>query len=96
VRAVLTGAVIGLVAANVWPLLFVSLGLPSAAVAETVFLGLFLFWAAGGGPPARMRAACVAIAMSAASAGICEEVGFRGYMQQPIERQRRFRRGIPR
>jgi membrane protease YdiL (CAAX protease family) len=28
-----------------------------------------------------------AILMSAASAGICEEIGFRGYMQQPIEQR---------
>jgi membrane protease YdiL (CAAX protease family) len=28
-----------------------------------------------------------AILMSAVSAGICEEIGFRGYMQQPIERR---------
>src|SRR5262249_50747701 len=29
----------------------------------------------------------VAIVMAAASAGICEETGFRGYMQQPIEKR---------
>lgn len=29
----------------------------------------------------------VAIVVSAASAGVCEETGFRGYMQQPIERR---------
>jgi membrane protease YdiL (CAAX protease family) len=29
-----------------------------------------------------------AILMSAFSAGICEEIGFRGYMQQPIEQRR--------
>jgi membrane protease YdiL (CAAX protease family) len=29
----------------------------------------------------------IAILMSAVSAGICEEVGFRGYMQQPIEQR---------
>jgi membrane protease YdiL (CAAX protease family) len=28
-----------------------------------------------------------AILLSAVSAGICEEIGFRGYMQQPIEKQ---------
>jgi membrane protease YdiL (CAAX protease family) len=33
----------------------------------------------------------IAAVVSAASAGICEETGFRGYMQQPIER----RRGAP-
>jgi membrane protease YdiL (CAAX protease family) len=29
----------------------------------------------------------VAIVLAAASAGICEETGFRGYMQQPLEKQ---------
>jgi membrane protease YdiL (CAAX protease family) len=29
----------------------------------------------------------VAVVVSAASAGICEEIGFRGFMQQPIERR---------
>ena len=29
----------------------------------------------------------VAVVVSAASAGICEETGFRGYMQQPIEQR---------
>ena len=29
----------------------------------------------------------LAVVLSAASAGICEETGFRGYMQQPIERR---------
>jgi membrane protease YdiL (CAAX protease family) len=29
----------------------------------------------------------IAVVMSATSAGICEETGFRGYMQQPIEQR---------
>jgi membrane protease YdiL (CAAX protease family) len=29
----------------------------------------------------------IAVGVSAASAGICEETGFRGYMQQPIEQR---------
>jgi membrane protease YdiL (CAAX protease family) len=33
----------------------------------------------------------LAVVVSATSAGICEETGFRGYMQQPIER----RHGVP-
>ncbi|HEX3097722.1 MAG TPA: type II CAAX endopeptidase family protein [Usitatibacter sp.] len=33
----------------------------------------------------------IAVVVSAASAGICEETGFRGYMQQPIEE----RHGVP-
>jgi membrane protease YdiL (CAAX protease family) len=147
-RALIIGAVIALVAANVWPPLLLSLGVAPAAAVEAIFLVLFLWWAAGGGPPARTRAARVAafrrsrlsvaqwawglvaavafaatihaavvllfrlvpypaqafrqsyaflissiplkwlaIVMSAASAGICEEIGFRGYMQQPIERR---------
>ena len=33
----------------------------------------------------------LAVVVSATSAGICEETGFRGYMQQPIEQRRRAR-----
>jgi membrane protease YdiL (CAAX protease family) len=149
VRAIVTGLVIGLVAANVWPLLFVWLGMPGAAVAEAGFLALYLWWAGGGGVPVATREArraafrnralsraqwlwgiaaalCfavtvhaalvvlfrlvpypveqfrrdyafvfglslplkwLAIVVAAASAGICEEIGFRGYMQQPIEKR---------
>ena len=36
-------------------------------------------------PSVRLR--WLAVVVSAASAGICEEVGFRGYMQQPIEQR---------
>ena len=36
-------------------------------------------------PSARLR--WIAVLLSAASAGICEETGFRGYMQQPIEQR---------
>ena len=36
-------------------------------------------------PTASMR--WLAVIVSAASAGICEEAGFRGYMQQPIEKR---------
>jgi membrane protease YdiL (CAAX protease family) len=148
-RAIVVGILVGLVAANVWlPLLYV-LGVPIAAVAETVFLGAYIWWAAGGGPPrslASIRAESfrrrnlsgaqwswglaaalffavsvhsaivvlfrlvpfpaqafhagydlsaiptaplrwLAVFVSAASAGVCEETGFRGYMQQPIEKQ---------
>jgi membrane protease YdiL (CAAX protease family) len=31
----------------------------------------------------------IAVVISAASAGICEEIGFRGFMQQPIEQRHR-------
>ncbi len=147
VRAVITGILVGLVAANVWPLLLLSLGTPVASVAEIAFLAIYVWWAAGGGWPralSAVRAAnframrlsaqqwiwgllaalmfaatvhaaivllfrfvpfpveafhkgydfsfipsralqWVAVVISALSAGICEEVGFRGYMQRPIE-----------
>jgi membrane protease YdiL (CAAX protease family) len=144
---VVVGILIGMIAANVWPIFLVKLGMPLAAGAEAAFLALYVWWAAGGGPPARFRAqradyfrvrslsiahwcwglvgavgfaatihaaivllfrfvpfpaaafhqgydfsfvgsrsmqwlACV---VSALSAGVCEETGFRGYMQRPIE-----------
>lgn len=144
-RAIISGLLIALVAANVWPSLV--LGVPLGATAETAFLALYLWWASGGGPPfstqpargrafrkaalspaqwawgvitalsfaATIHAAIVllfrlvpfpteefrrgydfsfipslrlrwmAVVVSAASAGICEETGFRGYMQRPIE-----------
>ena len=145
--AIVGGVVIGMLPANVWPLLLLKLGVPVAAVAEIVFLAAYVWWAAGSGPPAPFRAfradcfrrgpisaaqwlwgigaaigfaatvhaaivllfrlepfpaaafhrgydfsfipsrslqwlACI---VSALSAGICEEIGFRGYMQRPIE-----------
>ena len=147
-RAIISGLLIGMIAANVWPLLLLRLGVPVAAPAEALFLALYLWWAAGGGPPKAARAAraeCfrsrrlsrrqwfwailaalvfavavnaslvflfrlvlfpaaafhkgydfsfipapalrwIAVVMSAASAGICEETGFRGYMQRPLEK----------
>src|SRR6266481_5637629 len=134
---------------NVWPLLLLNLGVPLAALAEAIFLGLFLWWTGGGGPPRTTGAAratafrrgrlspaqwfwgviaalffaatihasivllfrfvsfpmaafrqgydlafipslplkWLAVVVSAASAGICEETGFRGYMQRPIEQR---------
>jgi membrane protease YdiL (CAAX protease family) len=148
-RAVVCGLVIGLAAANVWPLLLIALGALPAALAEVLFLAVYVWWAGGGGPPRRTRLAratafrtgrlgaaqwtwgliaavafavtvhaalvvlfrlvpfpaeafhqgydlsfipdaplrWLAVIVSAASAGICEETGFRGYMQQPIERR---------
>jgi membrane protease YdiL (CAAX protease family) len=148
-RAVLSGFLIGMVAANVWLLLLLHLSVPVAVMVEAAFLGLYLWWAAGGGPPRTtqaVRAAAfrrgtlssqqwlwgilaaiffavtvhaaivllfrfvpypkaafrqgydlsfiptlplkwLAVIVSAASAGICEETGFRGYMQQPIEQR---------
>jgi membrane protease YdiL (CAAX protease family) len=148
-RAVITGILIALIPANVWPPLLLNLGVPLATTIELVFLGLYVWWASGGGPPQRIRAArgiafrrralspaqwfwgiiaafsfaatvhaaivllfrfvpfpieafrhgynfsfipsvplrWVAVVVSATSAGVCEETGFRGYMQQPIEQR---------
>jgi membrane protease YdiL (CAAX protease family) len=146
-RAIITGILIALIPANVWPPLLLRLGVPVAASVEVVFLALYIWWSSGGGSPLRTRAArgrafrntrlspaqyfwgiigafffaatihaaivllfrfipfptaafrrgydlsfvpslrmrWIAIVVSAASAGICEETGFRGYMQKPIE-----------
>jgi membrane protease YdiL (CAAX protease family) len=146
-RAIIAGIVIALIPANVWPLLLLSVAVPVAASVEVVFLGLYIWWASGGGPPHRTRAArgrafrsarlsgaqCfwvvigalffaatihaaivllfrfvpfpaaafrrgydlsfipslpmrwIAVVVSATSAAVCEETGFRGYLQQPIE-----------
>jgi membrane protease YdiL (CAAX protease family) len=147
--AIGSGLLIALVPANVWPPLLINLGVPLAAIIEVLFLGLYLWWASGGGPlrttqatrvtafrrgtlsptqwfwgligalffAATIHASIVllfrfvpfpmaafrhgydfslipslslkwlAVVVSAASAGICEETGFRGYMQVPIERR---------
>ena len=147
IRAVITGILVGLTAANVWPLLLIKLGAPIASAAEIVFLAVYMWWASGGGPPARFKAVradyfratqlsgaqwvwgviaalafaatvhaaivllfrfvpfpaeafhkgydfsfipsrqlqWLAVVVSALSAGVCEETGFRGYMQRPIE-----------
>ena len=148
-RAIISGLLIALVAANIWPVLLLKLGVPLAAVAELIFLSLYIWWAAGGGPPRltqssransfrRIRLSAeqclwgvigaisfavtvhaaivllfrfvpfpaaafrrgydlsfipslqlkwVAVVISAISAAICEETGFRGYMQRPIEQR---------
>jgi membrane protease YdiL (CAAX protease family) len=147
--AIISGFLIAMPAANVWPLLLRKLGVPVAATAEAIFLALYLWWASGGGPPQTTQAArttafrrgkrpraqmfwgivaaiffaatihasivllfrlvpyptaafrhgydlsfiptlplkWLAVVVSAASAGICEETGFRGYMQRPIEQR---------
>jgi membrane protease YdiL (CAAX protease family) len=146
-RAIISGLLMALVPANVWPLLLLNLGMPLAAIAEAIFLALYVWWASGGGPPRTAQAAratafrrgtpapkqwswgviaalffavsihasivllfrivpyptaafrqgydfsfipsvplrWIAVVVSATSAGICEETGFRGYMQRPIE-----------
>jgi membrane protease YdiL (CAAX protease family) len=148
-RAILSGLLVGLIAANVWPLFLLHLSVPSAAIAEAIFLALYIWWTAGEGQPratqavransfrrgklspnqwlwsiiaaiffaATVHAAIVvlfrfvpfplaafrqgynlsfiptlplkwlAVIVSATSAGICEETGFRGYMQRPIEQR---------
>ena len=152
-RAILAGLLIALPTANVWPLLLLNLGALLASIAEAMFLALYIWWAAGGGPPrasqtsratafrrgtlsaaqwlwGMVAALCfaltihasivllfrfvpfpvaefrrgydfsfiptvplrwLAVVISAASAGICEETGFRGYMQRPME----LRHGAP-
>ncbi len=146
-RAIVSGFLIVLVPINVWPVLLFKLGAPTATLVEAIFLGLYVWWAAGSGPPRSTQAAratafrrgglsprqwlwggigalafavtvhsaivvlfrlvafpaaafrqgydlsfvptlplrWLAVVVSAASAGICEETGFRGYMQRPIE-----------
>ncbi|MGH9776336.1 MAG: lysostaphin resistance A-like protein [Candidatus Acidiferrales bacterium] len=148
-RAVISGLLMFIIAANVWPVFLVTLGVPLATAVEAIFLGLYLWWAAGGGRPrgtqfARLTAfrrralspvqwfwtlvaalffastvhasivvlfrlvpfptetfrrgydispihsvalRWIAVVVSAASAAICEETGFRGYMQRPIEQR---------
>jgi membrane protease YdiL (CAAX protease family) len=148
-RAIVSGLAIGLIAANVWPLLRMAAGPVWSPVGEVVFLIAFVWWASGHGAPSRTQLArglafrwpppssaagwlyggvaaialavtvhaamvvlfrlvpfprdafrqgydlssiptialrWVAVVVSALSAGICEETGFRGYMQRPLER----------
>ena len=148
-RAIGAGIVVGLTAANVWPVLLIKLGMPLAGILEVLFLGFYLAWARGLGFPSALREArrsafrstrltraqwvsgiatalvfaltvhaamvvlfrlvpfpaalfhrdyqfglamsaslkWMAVVIAAASAAICEETGFRGYMQQPIEQR---------
>ena len=148
-RAIVSGLLIALLAANVWPILLLKLGAPRAAIAEVIFLAFYIWWAGGEGPPSTTQAAravafrrgrlsasqwiwgviaavffaatvhasivllfrlvafpmasfrhgydlsfipslswkWVAVVISAASAGVCEETGFRGYMQRSIEQR---------
>jgi membrane protease YdiL (CAAX protease family) len=146
-RAIVSGLLIGLVAANVWPVLLITLGVALGAAVEILFLMLYLWWASGGGPARSSQASrassfrrssltgrqwlwaliaavfftvtvhaavvllfrfvpfplaafrrgydlslvptvplkWLVVMVSAMSAGICEETGFRGYMQRPLE-----------
>ena len=56
-RAIVSGLLIALPAANVWALSVLNLGVPFAALAEATFLGLHVWWAGGGGPPRTTQAA---------------------------------------
>ena len=145
--AMVIGVVVAILAANLWLLLLSALPIPLALVLECAFLGVFLWWAAGGGPPRALRtfraesfrrvtltpnqwawgllaalffaitvhAALVllfrfipypvaafrqgydlsflpshtlqwlVVIVAAASAAICEETAFRGFIQKPLE-----------
>ena len=56
-RAVVSGFLIVLIPINVWPVLLFKLGAPAATLVEAIFLGLYVWWAAGGGPPRITQAA---------------------------------------
>ena len=61
-RAILAGLAVGLIAANVWLVLLLNLsrvnrGVVLAAIAETIFLAFYVWWASGGGPPRATQAA---------------------------------------
>jgi hypothetical protein len=49
-RAIISGLLIALPAANVWPLLVLNVGVPFATIAESIFLAGYVWWVAGGGP----------------------------------------------
>src|ERR1700722_10020877 len=147
--SILFGLLIGMIAANIWPIFLFRFSVPLATVAELIFLSVYAWWAAGGGPPRAWAAAranafrntsltpaqwawgllaaiffaltvhsaivilfrfvpypvalfrkgydisfiptvrlrLLACVISALSAGVCEEIGFRGYMQRPIEQR---------
>lgn len=150
IAAVFGGLLVGMIAANVWPVLLTvaKLDVLTASAAEVGFLALYLLWFTGmlPGPWRRQRrslgrarplgasqwgwglAAALAFAgtvhaamvvlfrlvpypaaafhagydfsfiptaslqllacvISALSAGVCEEMGFRGYMQRPLEQR---------
>src|ERR1700739_1312941 len=55
-RAVITGILVGLIAANLWPVFLFKLGMPKAAAVEAVFLAVYVWWVRGGGPPKSWKA----------------------------------------
>jgi len=155
-RAIVSGLLIALIAANVWPVLLFKLGAAVAAIVEIAFLAIYVWWASRHGAPRStritrhdafragglsrsqwmwglsaalffavtihaaivllfrlvpypqdafrrgydlsaiptLRLKWIAIIVSAISAGVCEETGFRGYMQQPIERRHGARSAV--
>src|ERR1700729_1747749 len=56
IRAVITGILVGLIAANLWPVFLFKLGMPAAAAVEAVFLAVYVWWVRGGGPPRSWKA----------------------------------------
>src|SRR5258708_36029693 len=82
IRAVIVGLLVGMIAANIWPLLLLSLGMPVPASAEIVFLALYVWWVPAGGPPSSLRAVRVEtlrlLALSAAPStwGIDDALSF--------------------
>jgi membrane protease YdiL (CAAX protease family) len=146
-RAIVSGLLMALVPTNVWPLLLTLFDIRLAALFEATFLGVYVWWAGGAGPPRGWQVAreqafrraspsrrrwfltlttavffavavhasivllfrlvtfpmaefrqgydlsfipsaslkWLAVVISATSAAICEEVGFRGYMHRPLE-----------
>jgi hypothetical protein len=46
-RAILSGIVIALAGANVWPLLLLNLRVRLAVMAEAIFLTFYIWWAGG-------------------------------------------------
>jgi hypothetical protein len=55
IRAVFGGILIGMIAANIWPILLLRIGMPTAAGVELAFLSLYVWWAAGGGHRRALR-----------------------------------------
>lgn len=148
ISSIAGGLLVGMVAANIWPIVLVGakLGVPAATIIELIFLAAYVWWFIGVAPgpwralrkefgrnrpisgaqwcwgilaaiafAATVHAAIVllfriipypaaafhagydfsfvptrmlqllACVISALPAGICEEMGFRGYMQRPLE-----------
>ncbi|HEX4182299.1 MAG TPA: type II CAAX endopeptidase family protein [Caulobacteraceae bacterium] len=148
IYAVVGGLLVGMIAANLWPVLLVvaRLSAPTASLVEVAFLAVYVWWFSGAAPgpwraqrldfgrsgpitgaqwrwgivaalafaasvhaaivvlfrlvpyPAQafhagydfsfipgIRLQLLACVVSALSAGVCEEMGFRGYMQRPLE-----------